>query len=354
MDNKGQEKLQTLTDIIGKHWSVRDLESNKMKENNAGILVLDDFFQKIIKNNTNFNLDILKSSLKAPNNPISYSYIHQLLMNPMMSVARYKSLLAQEIHQYFMESSQATNSFTNAGSLEHPMHSTNLKNFLSFKVITSSIILKDFITGWRPDYFNELHKNPNYLVEEATKNPDDFKSFLKIVDSSFEQFLIQLRTTIDRSHIYIVPRNNHMTSDLGAYYLDFPLLNVPEQKLVKTIPTYKENNDFLRKIIYCPISETHSAVVVPYSMTFKTTFPAEYKHLIEAFLHSNLPEYIMLTNSKILVIPLPELQAFMHKTMDMIITEPFDLMLMSRALSTLARRNVDAIMETLQDNGQLN
>lgn len=354
MENQGNSKIQSLNDIIGKHWSAKDLESNKLKENNAGILVLDDFFQKIINNNARFNLDILKGSLKAPANSMDYSYIHQLMMNPLMSLQCYKSLLAQELHQYFMESSQDTQNFTVEGALENPMHSTNLRNFISFKVITSSIILKDFMSGWRPDYFNKLHQNPNYLVEEALKDPEDFKSFLKVIDSSFPQFLVQLRATLDRSHIYIVRRNNHMTSDVGAYYLDFPQLNVPEQKISKIIPTHKENAEFLKRIIYCPISETHSAVAVPYALTFKATFPSEYKHLIEGFLQSNLPEYIMFTNSKVLIVPLPELQQFVHKTMDMILSEPFDLMLMSRALSTLARRNVDAIIETLQEKGHIN
>lgn len=353
MDENKLKKIQTVTDVLGKHWSVPGLESNKTKENNSAILVLDEFFEAIVNNGAVFNINILQNSLRKPIDKLDYSLQHQILMHPLMTFSKYKELLGQEIHQNFLECSLLSNGFTAENAESDNRYTINLRNFIAMKVVSSTITIKDFLTGWKPEYFKELQEDPKALLNAATENPDDFKNFLKALNHNFSKFLIHLRVSLDRSHIYIMPKPIHSVSDVGAYYLDLPRLNIPLDKIKATLPFEQSHQDFLKKIIYCPISATHVAVAVPYSLTFSTKFPGEFKHLIEKFVASDLPEYIELTNAKILILPPLEVDSFLQKTKNMILKEPFDLMLMSRALSTIARRNVDEIMETLKARGEL-
>lgn len=353
MDENKLKKIQTVTDVLGMHWSVPGLESNKTKENNSAILVLDDFFEAVVKNGAVFNMSILQNSLRKSRDKLDYSFQHQVLMHPLMTFSKYKELLGQEIHLNFLECSILSEGFTAPNCLNDNRYTINLRNFIALKVISSTITVKDFLAGWKPNYFQELQENPKALLNAATNNPEDFKLFLKALNDNFVQFLIHLRTSLDRSHIYIMPKPIHSVSDVGAYYLDLPRLNIPLDKIKATIPFEQSHQDFLKKVIYCPISATHIAVAVPYSLTFTPKFPGEFKHLIEGFVASDLPEYVELTNAKILILPPLEVDKFLQKTKDMILKEPFDLMLMSRALSTIARRNVDEIMESLKSQGKL-
>lgn len=341
------EKLQTISDLIGRHWSSNNTEPTRQKENNSALLLVDELFKLIIEKGAKYNDEYLKRVLKGPNDPQDFSTTEKLLQSPIISDVRQKALMKNEIHQHFLDSSYATENYTSPGCLEDEQHIINLRNLIAYKIVNSDFFMRVVLTGWKPDYFQKLQEDPQYLLNICKNNPQDVILLLKSIDVSMENYIMGLRMMLDKAHIYVMPRKNLFMSDLEAYYLNLSELNVPLDKIKSVMPYESSNEKFLSNVVYCPISATHCAIAVPLAETFKQTFPTYFKHLIVPFVESDLPEYIALTNATSIFTPISNLSAFRDQIMRMITLHSFDFMLMSRALNTLASRNINAMMSSL-------